>query len=262
MTTVSPGTPLVRLGEMMHLNGTVPRGVDLTQMRARRCRACDGMFLAPRRSRGRFCTDCQTTRRCGACGKVGDHTPRCPQARPRPCRACREELGPGHHHYCDRCREVVCPECKTYGGRHHAACLWLHRARRVLRAHYQGLGPTKMPYQGVVRLEDIQVLYETYRASAVRYAHRLGANGDSEDLVHDVVLWLIERQDYLKQASITKAYFFTSVRRAVLERARGTYMQRTVWVDAQGLVDLEAMTYAQEHGRARTPEVTLPEPIS
>lgn len=176
------------------------------------------------------------------------------------CRACGEVLErPGSRRYCARCRATVCPECKSYGGHHNVQCLWIHRARRVLRAHYQGLGPTKMPYQGVVSREDIRTLYEAQRASAIRFAHSLGANGDSEDLVHDVILWLIERQDYLK-APPTKAYLFTSVKRAVMERARGSYVQRTVWVDPQELVSLEEMIYALEHGRARTPEVSLPEP--
>jgi DNA-directed RNA polymerase specialized sigma24 family protein len=50
--------------------------------------------------------------------------------------------------------------------------------------------------------------------------HRqLRLNADSEDLVHDVVLWLIERQDYLK-APPKKTYLFTSVKRAVMDVAR------------------------------------------
>jgi DNA-directed RNA polymerase specialized sigma24 family protein len=111
----------------------------------------------------------------------------------------------------------------------------------------------------VVSREDIRALYAAHRDQAIRLAHRLGANGDSEDCVHDVVLWLIERQDYL-EAPPTRAYFFTAVRRAVLERFRSSYVQRTVWVDPPELVDLEAMQYALEHGRPRTPEVSLPAP--
>jgi hypothetical protein len=61
------------------------------------------------------------------------------------------------------------------------------------------------------------------RAAAIRFAEKLGANGDSEDIVHDCTLWLIERQDFIK-APPTKAYFFTAVKRAVLERARGSYL--------------------------------------
>lgn len=175
----------------------------------------------------------------------------------KPCKACGGPKPPiAGVRYCDRCRETVCPECRSFGGHHNVQCLWLHRARRVLRAHYQGLGPSRMPYRGVVTLEDIRQLYERWRLPAVRFAESLGANGDSEDLVHDCVLWLIERQDFLK-APPTKAYLFTSVKRAVMERARGSYLQRTVWADAQELVQLEEMTYALEHGRPRTPEVSL-----
>jgi DNA-directed RNA polymerase specialized sigma24 family protein len=116
--------------------------------------------------------------------------------------------------------------------------------------------PPKTPYQGVVSRDDIRALYETHRANAIRYAHFLGANGDSEDLVHDVVLWLIERQDFLK-APRTKAYLFVAVKREVQQRGRGSYVQRTILCTDAQLVDIEAMEYAHEHGRPRTPEVTL-----
>jgi hypothetical protein len=86
------------------------------------------------------------------------------------------------------------------------------------------------------------------------------SNGDSEDPVHDCVLWLIERQEFL-QAPPTKAYLFPSVKSAVMARARGSYIQRTVAVTPEELVDIEEQRYAFEHGRARTPEVTLPEPM-
>ena len=180
-------------------------------------------------------------------------------ATPLPCRACGAPREDRQRRYCDRWRETVCPECRSYGGHHNVHCLWIHRARRILRAHYQGLSPSKRPYQGVVSREDIRTLYAAHRDRAIRLAHRMGANGDSEDCVHDVVLRLIERQDSLK-APPTRAYFFTAVRRAVLERFRSSYIQRTVWADPAELVDLEEMQYALEHGRPRTPEVSLPAP--
>ena len=71
-----------------------------------------------------------------------------------------------------------------------------------------------------------------------------------------MILWLIERQDYLK-APPTKAYLFVAVKRAVMERARSSYIERTVWADSQALVDLEEMRYAHEHGRARTRSMLL-----
>lgn len=194
------------------------------------------------------------TTRCRTCGKAGGHYPSCSKLKPRPCRGCGVELGHddgSNRTYCDRCRETVCPECLSYGGHHNVQCLWIHRARRRLRAHYQGLGPTKMPYQGVVSREDIRALYETHREGAVRFAHSLGANGDSEDLVQDVTLYLIERQDYLSQPP-SKAYLFTAVRHAVMNRFQTSYVQRTVLADTQELVDIEEMQYAFEHGRPRT----------
>jgi hypothetical protein len=252
MTTVSPGTPLVRLGEMMHLNGTVPRGVDLRQAVPRTCQACASLFIVLAKVGGqpRFCPECQA-KECSKCkGRGGQHRPGCSWSTPRPCRGCGVELGAesrhGRRYYCDRCRETVCPECQSFGGRHHVSCLWIHRARRVLKAHYQGLAPTTMPYQGVVSRQDIQALYETYRAPAIRYAHRLGANGDSEDVVHNVILWLIERQDFLARPP-SKRYLFIMVRHAVVDRTRGLW--RTVWADPQELVEVEAMQYRREHGR-------------
>jgi Sigma-70 region 2 len=198
--------------------------------------------------------------RCRTCRKVGGHYPSCCTLRPALCKACGAPRESRPRLYCDRCREAVCPECRSYGGHHTQGCLWIHRARLVLRRHYQGLSPSKRPYRGVVSREDIGALYEAYQPQAIRLAHALGANGDSEDCVHDVTLWLIERQDYL-QSPPTKAYFLTAVKRAVLERARTSYIQRTVWADYDELVNLEAMEYAHAHGRARPPAVTLPEPV-
>lgn len=186
----------------------------------------------------------------------------------RPVIACKACGGPkpriAGRRYCDRCRETVCPECKSYGGHHNAQCLWIYRARLVLRAHYQGLMPTKMPYRGVVSREDIRALYEAHRARAVRFAHSLGANGDSDDIVQDVILYLIERQDFLGKPP-SKAYLFTAVKHAVRCRGRSSYIQRTVWAGTQELVELEEREYAYAHGRPRTPEVTfaeIPEPVA
>ena len=94
----------------------------------------------------------------------------------------------------------------------------------------------------MVSRDDIRALYAAHRDQAIRLADRMGANGDSEDCVHNVVLWLIERQDYLKEPP-TPAYFFTAVRRAVLERFRTSYIQRIVGMDPVVLGQVGPLEY-------------------
>jgi hypothetical protein len=158
--------------------------------------------------------------------------------------------------YCDRCLETICPECRHAGGTHGAWCLYLQRARLVLRRHFQGLMPPRTPYRGVVSREDIRALYEAHREAAIRFAHRLGANGDAEDLVHDVVLYLIERLDFLAQPP-TRAYFWMSIRHAVQAWRRSSYVARTLWADHHELADLEEREAAIARGRPRPPLVSL-----
>lgn len=211
------------------------------------CKLCGGP--KPRVPGRQYCDRCLETIR----------QERKPYSRSKPCKACGGPKPPvAGRRYCDRCLENLCPECRHAGGTHGAWCLWLQRARRVLREHYQGLMPSRRPRVGVVSRRDIERLYEAHREAGVRYARRLGADGVAEDIVHDAVLYLIERQDFLARPP-TKGYLFAAIRHGVMAWARSSYVTRTLWADEAGLVDLEEREHALARGRPRPPLVTMGE---
>jgi DNA-directed RNA polymerase specialized sigma24 family protein len=118
--------------------------------------------------------------------------------------------------------------------------------------------------RGVVSDVDIITVFVQFRARAVRVARGIAGDLFAEDVVQDVFLYLIERRDELKQVP-TIGYVLKAVRHAAYGRLRLASYQRTVMVDAVDLLHIEALMYALEHGRPRTPEVTfagLPEPVA
>lgn len=247
-----PAPPLrVRLGQMMHLNGTVPRGVPLEGATPRRCQTCAGLFivLGKGSARARYCAECRA-RKCPSCNHAGGtHYPYCSQVKPRPCRGCGVELGHGGSQspYCPACLVQQCPECRTYGGRHGARCLYERRRRR----------PGLTERHGVVTEEAIVALYLEHRAHAVRLAWGI-VGAEAEDVVHDVALYLLEKREYLKDAP-GEAYFLTAVKHTALRRLRYAWRRCTVLLDPGDLVIVEQMI---ARGVPTQDLVRLPEPVA
>src|SRR5206468_6104879 len=174
-----PQSPPLRvpLGQLMHLNGAVPRGADLRGAVPRRCKGCGALFIVIGKGSARalYCQECRA-KKCPSCnGAGGRHYPYCSWAHPRPCRGCGVELGHGGSQspFCETCRAQQCPECRVYGGPHGAKCLYDRRRRR----------PGLTERYGVVTEQDVLALYLEHREHAVRIAQRL-VGADAEDAVH------------------------------------------------------------------------------
>jgi DNA-directed RNA polymerase specialized sigma24 family protein len=69
----------------------------------------------------------------------------------------------------------------------------------------------------VVTDDVILDLYLAHGPACVRLAARVLRTGEAEDIVHDVFLYVFERQHYLTQLP-TRGYLLTAVRHAALRR--------------------------------------------
>jgi hypothetical protein len=243
---------LARLGEVVRVNGALPRDLSLADVEPRPCRGCTGIVF---RKGYKYCDRCRK-KRCRTChGPDGQHRPGCAtKTAARPCRGCGVAFSAaGGLKYCARCRAMKCPECLISGGRHAARCRYDTRRHR---------GDPRPPgvYRGIVTKDDIIRCFVEMRAPAVRVARRIVGDGWAEDVVQDVFLYVIDRRDELKMVP-TLGYIATATRHVAYAWKRRAIHQASVSVDPAQLVDLEALMYALEHGRARTPEVTFPEPV-
>ena len=249
-----PQSPPLRvpLGQLMHLNGSVPRGADLRGAVPRRCKGCGALFivLGKGSARALYCQECRA-KKCPSCNGVGgQHYPYCSWVKRRPCRGCGVELGHGgsHRQFCEPCWAQECPECGVRGGRHQRSCLYEQRQRR----------PGLTEFYGVVTEQDIIALYLEHREHAVRIARRI-VGADAEDVVHDVTLYLLEKRDYLRDAP-GRGYFLTAVKHTALRRLLYAWARLVVAVDPETLVIIEQMTHLSR-GRPTETKVRLPEPV-
>jgi hypothetical protein len=247
--------PLARLGEVMRLNGAIPRGADLRNAVPRRCQGCGTLFIVIGKgsARARYCPECRA-KRCPSCNRPGGgHYPYCCQVQARPCRGCGVELGHGgsQRRFCEACWAHQYPECRVRGGRHQRSCLYERRRRR----------PGLTEYRGVVTEQEIVDLYVAHRARARQVARRI-VGADAEDVVHDVTLYLLAKRDYLTAAP-GAAYFLTAVKHTALRRLLSAWVRLVVAMDPEDLVTAEQVTHP---ARARRPagsvRVTLPEPVA
>ena len=112
------------------------------------------------------------------------------------------------------------------GGKHGARCLYNRRQRR----------PGLTTRYGVVSEQEILELYLEHRAHAVQLARRI-VGADAEDVVHDVMLYLLEKRDYLRDAP-GAAYFLTAVKNTALRRLLYAWARYVVTVpdEQAGLV--------------------------
>ncbi len=124
------------------------------------------------------------------------------------CRACGVDLGQGGSRrlFCETCWAKACPECGVRGGHPQGKCRYSRRRRR----------PGLITRYRVVSEQSILALYLAHRTQAVRLARGI-AGVDAEDVVHDVVTWLLEKRDYLPRTP-GAAYFFTAVKHTALRR--------------------------------------------
>lgn len=232
--------PLVRLGEVMHLNGAVPRDVDPRDADPHRCRRCSGLVI--RRGLA-YCDECRKAR-CSDChGPDGEHRPSCRRRRtPRLCRGCASVLPTRYGLYCRACQAQQCPECRVLAGRHGARCLYERRRRR----------PGLTALHNVVSQEEIAALYLAHRARAVRVAARICGPAFAEDVVHDVVLYLLEKRALLKDAP-GRGYFLTAVKHGATRRLLYAWERLTVRMDPDALIIAEQMTHPSRARRLPAP---------
>src|SRR5439155_16839520 len=117
------------------------------------------------------------------------------------------------------------------GGRHQRSCLYEQRQRR----------PGLTEFYGVVTEQDIIALYLEHREHAVRIARRI-VGADTEDVVHDVTLYLLEKRDYLRDAP-GRGYFLRAVKNTAVRRLLYAWSRYVVAMDPETLVIVEQMTH-------------------
>jgi len=245
-----PSPPLrVRLGQVMHLNGTVPRGADLRTAIPKRCQTCGALFIlfGKGSARALYCPDCRA-QRCPSCtAPGGTHYASCSSLKPRHCRGCQASLGgaPKMDRYCPSCQAAPrCPTCDKVGGGHLRWCTWSQ--------------PKRVPaYYGIVTEADILALYLEHRTYAVRIAHQI-VGADGEDVVQDVTMYLLEKRDYLT-ALPGKAYFLTAVRNGALRLLIYAWHRYVIAMDPEDLLIAEQMI---ARGETSQNTVRLPEPVA
>lgn len=134
-------------------------------------------------------------------------------------------------------------------GRHLQSCRYLERKRR----------PGLTIVHGVVTEQEIVDLWLAQRARAIRIARPIVGEADAEDVVSDVVLFLLRKRVYLK-AHLGPAYFLTAVRNGALRKRLYAWARYVVAMDPEDLVIAEQMTHP---ARTRTSDSTvrLPEPV-
>ncbi len=249
---IPPARPFITLGQAVHLNGALARDVPAPEADPRPCRGCGGIVF---RKGFAYCDRCQRTQ-CRTChGPDGTHRPGCAARPTRGCRGCGVPMSwAGGRKYCARCRALTCPECRIAGGRHAARCRYAQRRHR---------GDPRRPgvYRGLVTNEDLVRCFVEMRGPAVRLARGIVGDAWAEDIVQETFVYLLDRRDELK-AVPTLGYVLTATRHVAFAWKRRVVHAMAVSVATASLPEFEALMYALEHGRARTPAVTLPESVA
>jgi hypothetical protein len=177
--------------------------------------------------------------------KAAPHTARATVA----CWGCGAEVGVARRHrrYCEACRAQRCPECQRYASQHAARCRFQRRRRRPGRQRY-----------GVVTVEHILDLFVRLRAPSVRLAEGIAGRLHGEDVVSEVVTYLLEHRDFLRQPPPPR-YFLTAVRNTALRRLLYAWSRYVVAMDPEDLVLAEQAMEGQRRGQASTGAARLPE---
>jgi hypothetical protein len=249
----SPVPFRIRLGEAMHLNGTVPRGVPLEAAVPKRCATCGTLVIVLGTTRGRaYCDACRPPG-CPVCKQVGDtHRPWCTRPDLRACRACQAPIpfaGLGVR-YCEARRGLPrCPACQRPAGQHYARCSWTRPRRRNV--------PT---YQGVVKVGDVLALYETQRRKLESIAARILGRQEAADVVQTAFTYLLGRLDTLTHVDVKLLVII--VMNTAKQEARTARHRRLVLMDDEGLLMVEMVRERTRWGKQRDPAVRLPEPVA
>jgi hypothetical protein len=250
----APAPFRVRLGDVVHLNGAIPRGADLRNATPKRCVLCGALFIFLGKGSGlvKFCEACRAQQKCRTCSRPGgSHSASCPIGKPRPCRGCGVELGRGdgatRRQFCEPCWERECPECGVRGGRHQRICLYdTHQRRPGLTERHE-----------IVTVEDILPVYLAHRAVAIRRARRI-CGAEAEDVVHDVIAYLLGKRAYLRR--FDAGYFYRAVRHAALRSRLYAWSRYVVAMDPFALLLAEqAMVGARRGRHSESEPVRLPE---
>jgi hypothetical protein len=224
----------VTLGQAMHLNGTVPRGADLTHAAPRRYEGCGALYIVLVDAwRRRYCDACQAKAPCSFCNnKAGQHSATCRKLTrpPRLCRACRAPIDEAERAanlwYCPTCRAAECGYCHRYAGQHRRTCMsFVHKRTKGAN-----------PYVGLITSEMLRELYEAHRQRAVRLAANI-CGSEAEDIVQDVITYFLGRKDTLRHAS--RSLFLTAVKRAAVHRITYGWWRHIIPFDDEGMRALE-----------------------
>lgn len=79
---------------------------------------------------------------------------------------------------------------------------------------------------------------------------------EEEGVVQDVVLYLLEKRNYLKTVP-GKAYLLRAVKHTALRRLLSAAARYTVFMDPESLLIAERKMYAVEHGQPNADKVRL-----
>jgi hypothetical protein len=189
--------------------------------------------------------------RCGTChGVTGQHYPSSrARTTPRLCRACEGPVeAPGRAFFCETCRRQRCPECGRYAGQHRLRCLFDHRQRR----------PRLLTYHGLVRPEEILLIYLAHGDQAARRAARIVGPTVAEDCVQDAVTYLLSKRDYLTHFGV--GYFYQVVKNFARRHRRYGWSKYLVAMDPDDLLFAEQAMEGKRRGRSVAGRVRVPEP--
>jgi DNA-directed RNA polymerase specialized sigma24 family protein len=114
------------------------------------------------------------------------------------------------------------------------------RHRRTSRYEYRRCRPGLTQRYGVVTDEHLITLWAENRAKAVRIAEFICSRAEAEDIVSEVMLYLLEHRDFLK-APPGRAYFFKTVTNAARRRHLYAWARHVVAMDSHDLLIAEEM---------------------
>jgi len=107
--------------------------------------------------------------------------------------------------------------------------------------------------------QEILDLYLAHRAQAVRLVYGI-VGAEAEDVVHDVITYLLEKRDYLPHTPGAR-YFFTAVKHTALRRLLYAWARYVVAVDPAMLILIEQIVHPSRRLRPNH-TVRLPEPVA
>jgi hypothetical protein len=206
---------------------------------ARPCRGCTASITG---ARVRYCPTCRA-RRCVDCHRRdGTHSPACRfTPHTRPCQGCGLTIPAGKGRYCADCRLTACPECRRIRGAHGAQCRYEQRQHRA---------PPEVVDEGDrITDDDVVALFLAYGRQARFLARHYGPPGEVDDVIGDVIAYLLGRKAFVSHRRSVAAYFLAAVKNMAIRRWRYSYLKSFILADEHGLMLAELKHRRLEYGK-------------